>query len=259
MSPETRPDGPIGMSPDQVSPDRMTGSAARSARPLRIALVDDHALFRSGLKAMLELEEGWTVVAEAPDEVSAIEAIRQATPEVALIDLQLQSTRGAHGSLGGLDLISRLRHLEPSLRLVVLTTFLDAGLIFDALERGAHGYVVKAVEVLELVRVVRAVSAGEVALDLRSSALAAQAFARANERRPGYALSDREHEIACLVAEGLTNSEIAARAFCSTSTVKFHLGNIMQKLGVHHRSAVAAAAAGDPRVRRAGATTWPCG
>lgn len=222
---------------------------------LRIVLVDDHALVRSGLRALLELEEGWQVVGEAGTVASALDVVSERAPDVVLVDLVLNGgPNGAFigvpvvgspgGREGGLELISQLRERHPSLQVVVLTTFLDPELVFDALRRGANGYVVKEVDISELVRVVRAVTAGETALDVRSSAMATSAFTRYGTDGARLGLSSRERQIVVLVAEGLTNREIAARAFCSESTVKFHLRNVMQKLGVHHRAAVAAAAAG---------------
>ncbi|MDA8392329.1 MAG: response regulator transcription factor [Actinomycetota bacterium] len=210
---------------------------------LRMVLVDDHAVVRSGLRALLELENGWRVVGEASGSSDAVDVVGRFEPDVALVDLQLDRGRpgGPPGTRqGGLELLSRLRALHPSLGLVVLTTFLDSELLFDALRRGADGYVVKEVDISELVRVVRSVAAGETALDLRSAALAARTLTHGGGKGTPAQLSVREREIAALVAQGMTNREIAVKSFCSESTVKFHLRNVMQKLGVHTRSAVAA-------------------
>ena len=210
-------------------------SASASARVL---LVDDHAIVRRGLRSILELETDVSVVAEAGGRAEALRALEWARPDVVLLDLKLSPDHDAEG----LELCSEIVERRPESHVVVLSTFLDEQLLKEALRRGAKAYVLKEVDVVELVRIIRAVSRGESGFDSRSAALvrALAAGGHAEEAEP--ALTEREREVVELVARGLTNREIGRRIFVSESTVKFHVRNVMRKLGVRHRAEVAYAA-----------------
>jgi DNA-binding NarL/FixJ family response regulator len=210
-------------------------SASASARVL---LVDDHAIVRRGLRSILELETDVSVVAEAGGRAEALRALESARPDVVLLDLKLSPDHDAEG----LELCSEIVERRPESHVVVLSTFLDEQLLKEALRRGAKAYVLKEVDVVELVRIIRAVSRGESGFDSRSAALvrALAAGGHAEEAEP--ALTEREREVVELVARGLTNREIGRRIFVSESTVKFHVRNVMRKLGVRHRAEVAYAA-----------------
>ena len=210
-------------------------SASASARVL---LVDDHAIVRRGLRSILELEPDVSVVAEAGGRAEALRALEWARPDVVLLDLKLSPDRDAEG----LELCSEIVERRPESHVVVLSTFLDERLLKEALRRGAKAYVLKEVDVVELARIIRAVSRGESGFDSRSAALvrALAAGGHAEEAEP--ALTEREREVVELVARGLTNREIGGRIFVSESTAKFHVRNVMRKLGVRHRAEVAYAA-----------------
>jgi two-component system response regulator DevR len=210
-------------------------SASASARVL---LVDDHAIVRRGLRSILELEPDVSVVAEAGGRAEALQALEWARPDVVLLDLKLSPDRDAEG----LELCSEIVERRPESHVVVLSTFLDEQLLKEALRRGAKAYVLKEVDVVELARIIRAVSRGESGFDSRSAALvrALAAGGHAEEAEP--ALTEREGEVVELVARGLTNREIGGRIFVSESTAKFHVRNVMRKLGVRHRAEVAYAA-----------------
>ena len=217
---------------------------ARAAPPrnasgsARVLLVDDHAIVRRGLRSILELEPDVSVVAEAGGRAEALRALEWARPDVVLLDLKLSPDHEAEG----LELCSEIVERRPESHVVVLSTFLDEQLLKEALRRGAKAYVLKEVDVVELVRIIRAVSRGESGFDSRSAALvrALAAGGHAEEAEP--ALTEREREVVELVARGLTNREIGRRIFVSESTVKFHVRNVMRKLGVRHRAEVAYAA-----------------
>jgi two-component system, NarL family, response regulator DevR len=205
--------------------------------PARVLLVDDHAIVRHGLRSILELESDIAVVAEAGGRSDALQALDRVQPDIVLLDLKLSSDHDTEG----LELCSEILEHRPESRVVILSTFLNEDLLNQALRRGAKAYVLKDVDVVELVRIIRAVSRGGSAFDGRSAALVRALVA--GEHAPSEpALTDREREVTRLLARGLTNAEIGRRIFVSESTAKFHVRNVMRKLGVHSRAEVAYAA-----------------
>jgi two-component system, NarL family, response regulator DevR len=208
----------------------------------RVVIVDDHAIVRRGLRSILELEQDIAVVGEAGGSAEALRTVERTRPEVVLLDLKLTPD----GDAEGLAVCSRILEHRPETGVVVLSTFLDERLVAEALRRGAQAYVLKDVDLSELVGIIRAVARGESGFDSRSAAVvrglaASTPAASAAEEIPA-ALTDREREIVRLIADGLTNREIGRAIFVSESTVKFHVRNIMGKLGVHHRAKIAYAA-----------------
>ncbi|HTP20644.1 MAG TPA: response regulator transcription factor [Solirubrobacteraceae bacterium] len=212
-------------------------ASPEAAAPARVLLVDDHAIVRRGLRSILELESDISVVAEANGRNDALAAIDQAQPDIVLLDLKLSSDHDAEG----LELCSEILERRPDSNVVILSTFLNEDLLNQALRRGAKAYVLKEVDVVELVRIIRAVSRGGTAFDGRSAALVRELVA--GERASAEPeFTDREREVTRLLARGLTNREIGGRIFVSESTAKFHVRNVMRKLGVHSRAEVAYAA-----------------
>jgi DNA-binding NarL/FixJ family response regulator len=204
----------------------------------RVLIVDDHAIVRRGLRSILELEQDIAVVGEAGAPAEALRAVERSRPEVVLLDLKLSS----EGDADGLAVCSRILERRPGTGVVVLSTFLDERLVAEALRRGARAYVLKDVDLSELVRIIRAVARGESGFDSRSAAVvralaAGRPAPSTGDESP--ALTEREREVVRLIAEGLTNREIGDAIFVSESTVKFHVRNVMRKLDVHHRAEVA--------------------
>jgi len=199
-----------------------------------VLLVDDHAIVRRGLRSILELEADISVVAEAGGRGEALRALDRARPNVVLLDLKLT----ADSNVDGLELCSEILRRRPDAHVVVLSTFLDEDLLNQALRRGARAYVLKEVDVGELVRIIRAVCRGESGFDSRSAALV-RAIAAGTTAGSGPPLTDREREVIELIARGLTNREIGREMFVSESTAKFHVRNVMRKLGVRRRAEVA--------------------
>lgn len=202
--------------------------------PARVLLVDDHAIIRRGLRSILELEPDVSVVAEAGGRGEALRALDEAEPDIVLLDLKLSSEHDAEG----LDLCSEILERRPKSNVVILSTFLDEGLLNQALRRGAKAYVLKEVDVVELVRIIRAVLRGGSAFDGRSAAMV-RALVAGEHGQAEPMFTDREREVTSLIAGGLTNREIGRRIFVSESTAKFHVRNVMRKLGVHSRAEVA--------------------
>jgi DNA-binding NarL/FixJ family response regulator len=211
----------------------MAESAVAAAR---VMLVDDHAIVRRGLRSILELEPDIAVVAEASGRGEALPMLDRVHPDVILLDLKLSADHDAEG----LELCSEILARRPDSRVVILSTFLDENLLNQALQRGAKAYVLKEVDVVELVRIIRAVSRGESGFDSRSAEMMRALVAHGDDGA-GY-LTAREREVIALLAHGLTNREIGTRMFVSESTAKFHVHNVMRKLGVRRRAEVAYAA-----------------
>ncbi|MPZ62636.1 MAG: response regulator [Propionibacteriales bacterium] len=200
----------------------------------RLLIVDDHAIFRYGLRSILEQEPGVRVVAEAADAAEAMRAVETHRPDLVLLDLKLDS--GAE--VGGLDLCRRLTQAFPEVGVLVLTTFLSDRLVVEAIRHGAKGYVLKDVDVASLVRSIDAVRRGESAFDSHAAAVVVRSLSGESEPGQKAVLTDRELEVVRLLARGLSNREIGATLFISESTVKFHVHNIMSRLQVTRRTEV---------------------
>ncbi|GAA3962319.1 MadR family response regulator transcription factor [Gordonia caeni] len=200
------------------------------AAPIRTVLVDDHALLREGLRAVLERHDGIAVVGEAGSFDAALAEVAHTRPDVVVVDLKL--TAGT--DYEGMRLISELTRWDPQPAILVLTTFLDDDLVVRAVRAGARGYVVKDVDTTELVRAIRALAGGGSAFDPRSSTIVMRTMS--GERNVSAELTDREREVLRLLADGLSNAAIGRRLYISESTVKFHIRNLIRKLGVTKRT-----------------------
>jgi two-component system, NarL family, response regulator DevR len=205
--------------------------------PTRVLLVDDHAIVRRGLRSILELEPDIAVVAEAGDRAEALRALDRARPDVILLDLKLSADHDTEG----LELCSEIVRHRPQSNVVILSTFLSESLLDQSLRRGAKAYVLKEVDVVELVRIIRRVAHGESGFDGRSAEMV-RALVAGDHAGGEPDFTPREREVIELLASGLTNAGIGRQIFVSESTAKFHVRNVMRKLGVHSRAEVAYAA-----------------
>jgi DNA-binding NarL/FixJ family response regulator len=194
-------------------------------------LVDDHAIVRQGLRAVLEREPELTVVGEASTVEEALAVVCGCEPAVVLLDLKLSSGQAGEG----LQLCEELTCSYRDLGVLVLTTFLEENLVVEALRRGARGYVVKDVDTTELVHAIRAVARGQTAFDSRSAAAMAHSIS-GHETTPE--LTTRELRVLELLARGSSNRDIGGRLYISETTVKFHLRNIMRKFAASSRAEV---------------------
>lgn len=199
--------------------------------PIRILIADDHPIFRDGLRKLLEEEAGFTVVAEAEDGARAVELARKATPDVVLLDLAMPRRPG-------MDVIRDLAAV-PGVRVLVLTAAIDRPHILEALQRGARGIVLKETATQLLMKAIRTVIAGELWVG-RDSVADLVAYVRDGravppDPRERFRLTPREHDIVRHIVDGSTNRDIAARLAISEDTVKHHLRNIFDKLGVSSR------------------------
>jgi DNA-binding NarL/FixJ family response regulator len=202
---------------------------------IRVLLADDQSLVRAGFRALLAAQEGIEVAGEAADGHQALDAVRRLAPDVVLMDIRMPG-------LDGLQATEAITS-DPALagvRIVVLTTFDHDEHVFEALRAGASGFLVKDTEPEDLIQAVRLVAAGEALLSPGVTRRVIAEFAL-RARRPPRAellddLTDREREVMCLVAEGLTNAEIADRLVVSPATAKTHVNRAMAKLGARDRA-----------------------
>jgi DNA-binding NarL/FixJ family response regulator len=196
---------------------------------IRVLIVDDHAVVRRGLRSFLDLQPDVVVVGEAANGATAEEMTANLHPDVVLMDLVMPDT-------DGIATIRRLREGREKTTVLVLTSFLDDVHVFAALQAGAAGYLLKDVQPDDLVRAIRQVHQGESALHPKVAARLVQHTAQP----AGFAdFTPRERDVLRLLAEGFANKEIARRLSLSEKTVKTHVSNILQKLGVADRTQAA--------------------
>lgn len=200
-------------------------------KTLRVLLVDDHEVVRLGLEALLRSQPGITVVAEASTAEEAIRAAERYRPDLVLMDIRLP---GESGIAACRAITSRW----PDTKVIMLTSFADDDLIFQAIQAGAAGYVLKQVGNDELLQAIEAVRAGEALLDPLVTRKVIERV-RQREREADAAafrdLTERELEVLALIAEGKTNAEIAEALTLSEKTVRNHVSVILEKLGVSNR------------------------
>jgi len=196
-----------------------------SLQRIRVMFVDDHPMLRAGLAVTIEGEPDMETAGEAATGEDAVALYRDLRPDVVLMDLRLPG-------MAGVEAIRAIRALDANARIIVLTTFDGDEDIYRSLQAGARGYLLKDMLRKELIDAIRAVHAGR-------SYYSPVVAARLAERVPRQELSARETEILQLVAEGMSNKQIAAQLGLSDGTVRIHLSRIFEKLGVHDRTQAA--------------------
>jgi DNA-binding NarL/FixJ family response regulator len=206
---------------------------------IRVVLVDDHAIFRNGLRELLE-ERGLDVVAEATDGETAVQVVRDVAPDVVAMDIAMPG-------MSGIEATSEVRAAAPAAKVIMLTVSADERDVEHAIVAGACGYVLKDAAVEEIVAGIRAAAAGDALLSPRIAAgILERARATAAASLPQSAraeLTEREGEVLGLIAEGKENAEIAEELFISPHTVKNHVSNILGKLESETRIEAAVKAA----------------
>jgi DNA-binding NarL/FixJ family response regulator len=231
-----RSSGPGCVGPIEGCAKMNAGSVPEAGRPpIRILLVDDHAMVRAGLRILIDSWPGMIVVGEAGDSRDALEIATRELPDIVLLDLGLED--GA-----GMDLLSRLFSVLGKGRVLALSGSKDSELHHRAVRLGVMGVVLKDKTAEELRRAIEKVHAGEVWLDRRLTAMVISGISRgaqpnkdAGEASRLDSLSERERDVAVLVCEGLKNEDIGERLFISETTVRHHLTSIFSKLGVSRR------------------------
>jgi DNA-binding NarL/FixJ family response regulator len=231
------------MSENSSSLSGFPTAAGSGKSKIRIVVADDHPIFRDGLCKLLALEEDFEVVAQAQDGRQVLEVLEQLEPDILLLDLRMPL-------LDGLATLQKLQAGKTKTRIIVLTASDDKNEFVQAMKFGTSGIVLKQTATEQLIKSIRKVYAGEMWLDSTTTAAVIRQFVagedapppppialvasqgRERERSP---LSQREREIVALVAQGFKNKEMAEKMFISEQTVKNHLHNIFDKLGVSDR------------------------
>lgn len=207
--------------------------------PLRVLLADDQPLLLQGFAMILSVEDDLEVVGRVTDGAKAVDAVRALRPDVVLMDVQMPV-------LDGIEATRRIIDEHPDVRVVVLTTFDRDDYLFDALEAGASGFLLKNADPDDLVDAVRAVASGHALLAPEVTRRVIGRMTRRGQGRnedaqdgghgiPLPQLTEREREVLGLVARGMSNAEIAAQVYVTEATVKTHVSNVLAKLGVRDR------------------------
>lgn len=206
---------------------------------MRILLVDDHEVVRIGVRALIERQPGMEVVGEAGTVAEAVSRAEQLAPDVVVLDIRLPGGNG-------LEACKQIKALRPETRIIVLTSYPDDQILFDAIANGADGYVLKQIGSADLIQALQRVGRGESLLDpsVTEKVFAKMRQARQQERAHAFAdLNAQELQILARVAEGETNREIGAALQLSEKTVRNYISIILGKLGFSSRAQAAAYAA----------------
>lgn len=201
--------------------------------PVRILLVDDHAMVRRGLAAFLKAFDDLELAGEAANGEEAVRRCAEVQPDVVLMDLMMPG-------MDGVAATRAIRERFPTVRIIALTSFREEELVQGALQAGAIGYLLKHVSADDLASAIRAAHAGQ--STLAPEAVQALVHGAAQPPAPGHDLSAREREVLALLVEGLNNAAIAERLVVSLSTAKAHVSNVLTKLGVSSRAEAVALA-----------------
>jgi len=212
----------------------VTDTPAIGQDRVRVLIADDHALFRRGLIMVLESEPDIEVVAEAQDGAEVIANTEEFVPDVVLMDVRMPK-------LNGIEAARAIREMVPSVKIVMLTVSDEEDDLFDAIKAGANGYLLKEISIEEVADAIRSVTTGQ---SLLSPSMASKllnefnALAKQADEKPRLAaprLTTRELEVLKLVAQGMSNRDVAEQLFIAENTVKNHVRNILEKLQLHSR------------------------
>jgi DNA-binding NarL/FixJ family response regulator len=210
------------------------GGDVEEQTPIRVLIVDDHAVVRMGLRVFFDLQDDITVVGEAADGSEGVAMARRLEPDVILMDLLMPN-------MDGITAIGRIKAERPETEIVTMTSFIEEEKVTAALEAGASGYVLKDAEAEEVASAVRAAYAGEVHLDPAVARLLAQRMRskKSGEGEPVEPLTDREKDVIRLLGQGMSNKDIGTALFITERTARTYVSNILGKLGLASRTQAA--------------------
>ena len=201
---------------------------------IRIVVVEDHSLFREGLRLILNGEESFEIVGEAANGLQAIDVISGLKPDVVLLDITMPE-------VSGIEVIPIIKQKSPGTKALMLTASMDETKIFKSLKAGARGYLTKNTTVLELIKAIKVVNKGQLWIERKLFAryfngdIAADIGREGRQEKTKWELTPREQDVLNLLIKGFTNKEIANDLFISEKTVKSHLNKIFKKLNVSQR------------------------
>ena len=205
-----------------------------SDEPIRVLIVDDHALFRRGLVMVLEQEKDIDLVGEAGDGAEAVNIAQDTMPDVVLMDVRMPRR-------GGIEATGQIKAIAPHTKILMLTISDEEADLYDAIKAGASGYLLKEISIEEVANAIRQVHAGQSMISPSMASKLLTEFAtmvKKTDEKPAAAqprLTEREMEVLRLVAKGRNNRDIAKELFISENTVKNHIRNILEKLHLHSR------------------------
>ncbi|SDS22059.1 two component transcriptional regulator, LuxR family [Paenibacillaceae bacterium GAS479] len=214
---------------------RALGQEEEPAQSVRVLLVDDHEMVRIGLAAVLDTEDGIEVVGEAGNGQEGIRLALAYKPDVILMDLVMEV-------MDGVETTRLIMEELPDTKVIVLTSYLDDSKLYPVIEAGAFSYLLKTSRASEIAEAIRAASRGQSVLESQVAAKMMNRFRQPKQnmkKAPHEELTEREMDVLMLVAQGLSNQDIADKLFISIKTVKFHVTNVLNKLGVEDRTQAA--------------------
>jgi NarL family two-component system response regulator LiaR len=194
--------------------------------PIRVLLVDDHAVVRSGLSKFLLVNRDMELAGEASDGMEALQMAGTCKPDIILMDLLMPGT-------DGITATREIHQKYPQIKIIALTSFAEQNMVQGALQAGAIGYIQKNITAIELANAIRSAYAGRMILSPEATQVLAQSVTQSH--LPGNELTERERDVLKCMVGGMNNNEIAEQLVISLGTVKFHISNIFQKLGVDSR------------------------
>ncbi|MEO6206281.1 MAG: response regulator transcription factor [Mycobacteriales bacterium] len=220
---------------EHITPDQVNIPVGSASDPIRVLVVDDHALFRRGLQMVLEQEPDIEVVGEAGDGAEAVAQAAETLPDIVLMDVRMPKG-------GGIDSCAAVHEAVPSAKIIMLTISDEEADLYDAIKAGAMGYLLKEISIEEVAGAIRAVHGGQSLISPSMASKLLTEFAAMVKKSDDRAalpatprLTPREMEVLKLVAKGLNNRDIAKELFISENTVKNHIRNILERLQLHSR------------------------
>lgn len=200
--------------------------------PIRVLIVDDHEMVRRGLSTYLMTEDSIELVGEASNGAAAVEIAKQKRPDIILMDLVMES-------MDGITATRKIKKMNPKIKVIVLTSYINDDKVFPAIEAGAFSYLLKTSRAEEILEAIHAAYRGESRLEPQVASKMMGHMQRATQKPRHDELTKREREVLKLLGEAKTNQQIAEELFIGVKTVKTHVSNILAKLGLEDRTQAA--------------------